>query len=69
VKTEVPKEPDLKIQMCLDINVYAKHKPPLDCCVTQKWVDGLVDNQQVDMKLTSTADTGAPIILKGLDWK
>jgi hypothetical protein len=67
VETDVPKEPELKIQMCLDIKVYAKHKPPLDCCVTEKWVDGLIDNQQVDVQLTSNADIGAQVDVLGTD--
>ena len=67
VETDVPKEPDLKIQMCLGIKVYAKHHPPLKCEVTEKWVEGLIDNQQVDVQLTSTADTGAQVCVLGTD--
>jgi hypothetical protein len=67
VETDVPKEPDLKIQMCLDIKVYAKHKPPLDCAVTDKCVEGIIDNQQVDVQLTSTADTAAQVNVLGTD--
>jgi hypothetical protein len=63
VKREVPKEPDLKIRMCLDIKD-AKHKPPLECCVTEKWEYGL----QVNVKLTSTADTGAQVNVLGTDY-
>jgi hypothetical protein len=67
VETDVPKEPELKIKMCLDIKVYAKHKSPLRCDVTQKWFDRLVNNQQVDVELTSTADTGAQVNVLGTD--
>jgi hypothetical protein len=67
METDVPKEPDLEIKMCLDVKVYAKHKPPLDCLVTEKYVNGLVDMQQVDLELTSTADTGAQVNVLGTD--
>jgi hypothetical protein len=40
----------------------------LDCGVTQKWVGGLIDNHQVDVKLTSTADTGTQVNLLGTEY-
>ena len=64
---EEPREPELQIKMCVDIKVYAKHKPPLTCEVTEEWFDSLVDKQQVDVDLVSTADSGAQVNIIGTD--
>ena len=61
VETEVPKDPVIKFKMCVDVKVYAKHKPPLDCMVLEEWVNGLVDNKQECLELTATADSGAQV--------
>ena len=45
VEKRVPNEPRLKFKMCVDIKVYAKHRPPLACLVTEEWYNGLKDNQ------------------------
>ena len=67
VETEVPKEPQIKFKMCVDVKVYAKHKPPLDCLVLEDWYNGLVDNQQECVELTATADSGAQVDVIGTD--
>lgn len=67
LQTEVPSEPELQITMWVDTKVYAKHKPPLECDVTEEWVDSLEDNQQVDVDLVSTADSGAQVNIIGTD--
>ena len=68
IKSSLPKEPTLKIRMCVDILSYRRHDPPLDCAVQQSWIDSLENRQQKDILLkTSTADTGAQCFLLGRD--
>ena len=65
IKSSLPKEPTMKLRMCLDISSYKKHDPPLDYGVQQSWLDSLVDMQQKDIVLkTTTADTGAQCFLQ-----
>ena len=67
VEIKVPSELRLHFEMCVDIKIYAKHKPPLACLVTEEWYNGLKDNRQVDVDISATADTGAQVNIMGTD--
>ena len=67
VETEVPKDPQIKFKMCVDVKVYAKHKPPLDCLVEEDWYNSLVDKQNMSVELSATADSGAQVDVIGTD--
>ena len=67
VEMKVPNEPRLNFKMCVDIKVYAKHRPPLNCLVTEVWYNSLKNGQQVDVDMTATADTGAQVTIMGTD--
>ena len=71
VPAEIPEEPTLSLKLCVDIKAYAKHDPPLICEVTFDWYNMCVrimgENQQVDMDMKATADTGAQVDVIGTD--
>ena len=35
VKSSLPAEPKLEIKMCVDVNSYKRHRPPLTCLMKQ----------------------------------
>ena len=73
VKSSLPAEPKLNIQMCVDVPVYKQHRPPLTCLMTQyrngvdqgKRKPGTAWNQGASF--STTADTGAQVNILGVN--
>ena len=67
IKSELPKEPRIKIRMCVDILAYKSHEPYVQLSVGGDWYAGLGPNkQQKDVVMeTPVADTGAQCFIIG----
>jgi hypothetical protein len=67
IKSGLPKEPKLKIRMCVDVLAYRSHKPYVQLSMRDDWYANLGSSkQQKDVVLgTSIAVTGAQCFLLG----